>query len=94
MKNKALRSVIVLAGLGVALFAAGCSENPPCNTDPSQVETARSDVQSAEQQVTSAQAELDQAKREKTQLEGQIESLPDTAELEQKLEVLKKGSGR
>ena len=94
MKNKALRSVIVLAGLGVALFAAGCSENPPCNTDPSQVETARTAVQSAEQQVSSAQAELDQAKQQKSRLEAQIDGLPDTQAMEQKLEVLKKGSGR
>jgi outer membrane murein-binding lipoprotein Lpp len=94
LKNKALRSVIVLAGLGVALFAAGCSENPPCNTDPSQVETARAAAQSAEQGVTSAQAELDQAKRDKSQLENQLDTLPDTQEMDQKLEVLKKGSGR
>ena len=94
MKTRNLRSVLVLAGLSIVFVVTGCSENPPCNTDPSQVDTARSALAEAEQKVDSAQADLDQARQTKSSLENKMDSLPDTADLEDRLEELKKGSGR
>ena len=94
MKNKAMRRVIVLVGLLAAFVVAGCSSNAPCNTDPSAVESARAELQSVEGQVSSAQGELDTAKTKLTSLQTQMNNLPDVDELESRLEVLKKGSGR
>lgn len=82
-------------GLGVALAASGCARNnPPCNTDPSEIESARAELRTAEQNVESARAELAEARQQKTRLENQLDGLPDVSELEQRLEILKKGSGR
>ncbi len=76
------------------LAAAGCSSSVPCQTDPSQVETARADLQAAEQQLQSAQAELASVSDQRDNLNRQMNSLPDTADLERRLALLKKGSGR
>lgn len=94
MKTKEMRSIAIVLGLGAALFAAGCSENAPCNTDPAQVEAARAELRAAEQQQESGEAALAQAQQDKAKLENDLEALPETGELEQKLETLKKGSGR
>ncbi|RKZ11500.1 hypothetical protein DRQ53_02745 [bacterium] len=94
MKIKELRSITIMVGLGVALFAAGCGENAPCNTDPAQVEAARAELRAAEQSSTAGQAELAQAEQDKAQLEKDMAALPDAGELEAELEALKKGSGR
>ena len=95
MKTKDLRHVAVAIGLGVAVLASGCSKNNvPCDTDPSQIESARAELATAEKSVTSAKTELAQAREQKTRLQNQLDSLPDPSELEQRLEILKKGSGR
>lgn len=92
---KPVKTVLTLVlGIGV-LMAAGCGKNnAPCNTDPSQIQSARSELNSAEESLTAAKADLDEAKAEKTKLEGQMRALPEPAELESKLKTLKKGSGR
>lgn len=95
MLTKDLRSIAFLTGLGVALLVSGCARNnPPCSTDPSQVENARAELRTAQQSVESARTELTQAQQQKTQLESQLNALPEAAELERRLEILKKGSGR
>lgn len=82
------------AFLLVGAAAVGCSKNPPCATDPSQLEAARAESQTAAQQVQSAQAEVAAAEKQKAELAQRLGSLPDKHELEAKLEELKKGSGR
>lgn len=94
MKTRDMRNIAIVLGLGLALFAAGCGKNEPCNTDPAQVEAARAELRAAEQQVESGEAALAQAEQEKARLENDIEGLEDTSELEARLEKLKKGSGR
>ena len=94
MKTKDMRSIAIMVGLGVALFAAGCGENAPCNTDPAQIEALRAELAAAEQQSESASADLAQAEQQKAQIEKDAAALPDQGELEAQLHVLKKGSGR
>jgi outer membrane murein-binding lipoprotein Lpp len=94
LKTKDLRSIAIVMGLGVTLFAAGCGSNAPCNTDPAQIEALRAELAAAEQQAESASAELAQAEQQKAQFEKDAAALPDSGELEAQLEVLKKGSGR
>lgn len=94
MKTKDLRSIAIVVGLGVALFAAGCGSNAPCNTDPAQIEALRAELSAAEKQAESASAELAAAEQHKAQIEKDAAALPESAELEAQLEVLKKGSGR
>ncbi len=94
MKTRDLRSVLVLAGLSVTLFAAGCSENPPCNTDPSQLDSARTTLNDAENKVETAKADLAEARQKQTDLQKKIAALPEPDDLESRLEELKKGSGR
>ena len=94
MKTKDLRSIAVMVGLGVALFAAGCGENAPCNTDPAQIEALRAEVAAAEHQAEASAALVAQAEQQKAKIESDAKSLPDQAELEARLHVLKKGSCR
>lgn len=98
MKNKDLRSIAITAGttagLGIALFAAGCGSNAPCNTDPAQVEAARAELHAAQQSAESGSAALTKAQQDKAKLEKDIAALPDNGELKSELETLKKGSGR
>ena len=95
MRTKDLRSIALAIGLGTALLVSGCGRNnAPCSTDPSQIESARAELRTAQQSVESARTELAQARQQKTELEGQLDRLPDAAELERRLEILKKGSGR
>ena len=85
----------LIAGTAAVLATPGCARNnEPCNTDPSQIESARTELQSAQQQLDSARSELAQARQQKADLENRLDALPDTSELEARLEVLKKGSGR
>ena len=87
--------VWTVVALGALLLAVGCGgKNVPCDTDPSQIEDAQAELQSAQQQVSSAESELASARSQKQDLENQVNSLPDPAELEARLEELKKGSGR
>lgn len=92
--KKDMRSIAILMGLGVALFAAGCGAPEPCNTDPAQIEALRAELSAAEQTAGSSAAELEGAQERKAQIAQDTESLPNKAELEARLEVLKKGSGR
>lgn len=95
MKSKALRSMALIAGAAAVLATSGCSpDNEPCNTDPSQIESARTELQSAQRELDSARTELAEARQQKTDLESRIDRLPEVAELEARLETLKKGSGR
>lgn len=95
MRTKDLRNVALLTGLGLALLVSGCARNnQPCSTDPSKVESARAELRTAQQSVESARTELTQAQQQKSQLESQLNALPEVSELERRLHVLKKGSGR
>ncbi len=95
LKSKALRSMALIVSTVAIVSTTGCARNnEPCNTDPSQIESARTELQSAEQNLESARTELADARQQKTQLENRIDSLPDVADLEARLEILKKGSGR
>jgi len=85
---------LVLAGLSLTLLAVGCGKNVPCNTDPAQVDSARSALDDAEQQVATAKADLAEARQKQADLEKNMNNLPDTDELESRLDELKKGSGR
>lgn len=85
----------MIAGTTAVLATFGCSpNNEPCNTDPSQIESARTELQSAQRELDSARTELAEARQQKTDLENRIDRLPDVSELEARLENLKKGSGR
>jgi outer membrane murein-binding lipoprotein Lpp len=86
-----LAAVMVVA---MVLLLGGCGKNVPCNTDPSQIESARAELRTAEQQLQTAQAELTAAQKQKTQIESDMNRLADPAELESRLDILKKGSGR
>ena len=89
------KSKLRMSLAAVALLAAtGCGSNVPCETDPSAVETARADLQAADQQLQSAEAELASVRDQRDNLNRQLNNLPDTSDLERRLALLKKGSGR
>ena len=94
MKTRDLRSIAILVGLGVAMLAAGCGENAPCNTDPAQVEALKAELNASEQLAESSAAEVAATQEQEAQLAADTEALADTAELEARLQELKKGSGR
>lgn len=88
------KSFGLLATVGVMALVVGCGSPAPCTTDPSQVDTARDALESAEQDLESVQGELASAEARKNELNQQLSSSEDTAALRERLETLKKGSGR
>ena len=92
--NRLMKSLGLLAIAGVLILGAGCSKNEPCNTEPGQVDSARSALESAEQGLAGAQSELADAEAQKRDLESKLNSLGDADELRERLDILKKGSGR
>jgi len=89
-----IRRIAALVGFGVIVLVAGCSKNAPCTTDPAQVDSARSALESSNKTLQSAQSELKSAEAKKAELEQNIRTLEDTDALRERLELLKKGSGR
>jgi uncharacterized protein HemX len=66
MSAKPLKSIAMLAlAAGVAVWSAGCSSNPPCETDLAAVDAARSSAKAAD-------AKMQEAKSQKDQLERQL----------------------
>ena len=66
MSAKPLRvAFLMLAAGALAVTAVGCGSNPPCETDLSAVDAARSQAGAAEQQLENVQSQ-------KTQLEQQV----------------------
>ena len=94
MKTRDLRSIAIIVGLGVAVLAAGCGKNAPCNTDPAQIEALRAELTASEQLAESSAAEVAAIQEQEAQLAADTQALADTAELDARLEELKKGSGR
>jgi peptidoglycan hydrolase CwlO-like protein len=86
--------LVTVCTIGLALFVTGCSKNQPCATDPSQIESARSELQTAQGQLDSAKAQLETEKSKQADLQKKLENLPDKSELDEHLDTLKKGSGR
>lgn len=87
----ALAAVMVLA----AAALVGCGPKPPCEVSPAQVDAARDGCTKAKAALekertdrTALEAELSRVRTEIADLEGQ------PAELADRLEALKKGSGR
>jgi septal ring factor EnvC (AmiA/AmiB activator) len=80
----AKNNVLLLATVALlAAAGAGCGSNPPCETDISAVDAARTEAQSAE-------SRLEEARRQKAQLEQQLATEQSRkAELERKLAELK-----
>jgi hypothetical protein len=91
---KTIVRLVTVGTIGMALFVTGCSKNPPCETDPAQIEDARAELQAAQGQLDSAKSELQTAEAQKKDLQQKLQQLPDKGQLEERLYVLKKGSGR
>lgn len=89
-----IRRIAVLMGFGVIALIGGCSKNVPCTTDPAQVDSARSALESSNGALSSAQSELKAAEAKKAELDENIRALEDTDALRERLDLLKKGSGR
>jgi hypothetical protein len=87
----ALAAVVLVA----AAVLVGCGPKPPCEVSPAQVDAAKADC-------VKSQAAVEEARNQRTALEAQTSKVrTDIAELEGKpaeladrLELLKKGSGR
>ena len=93
MKNW-MKLPMLLTLVGVIALSSGCGKNLPCETDPSQVDDARTALASAQEGVESAQAELSAAQSRSAEINDQLEGLEDADALRERLEELKKGSGR
>jgi septal ring factor EnvC (AmiA/AmiB activator) len=83
-KLASLVAVVALAAVG-----AGCGSNPPCETDLSQVDKARSEAKAAEMKLEEAQSQKAQLERQiadEKARHGELEA--KKAELEAKIEEL------
>jgi predicted small lipoprotein YifL len=94
------RKIGAFVALAVALLVAagglaGCGPKPPCEVSPAQVDAAKLACDKAEtglggarDQRTALETELSRVRTEIAELEGRPSDLAD------RLELLKKGSGR
>lgn len=81
--------------LGGAIVLSGCAASVPCDTSTSDLDRVRMDTESAVNQAESAQEKQGQLESEIAELEAQLAALEGEPEkLEEKIEALKKGSGR
>lgn len=95
MEHKTLRMLAILGAISLSAGMVGCAgTNVPCDTQPDQIESAADELAQAEQQLASAREDLQQAEAEKNELTSELENMPEVDELERKLYILKKGSGR
>lgn len=91
------RALVALAAalLVTAAVLVGCGPKPPCEVSPAQVDAAKdacvksqAALDGARSQRTALEAELSNTRTEIAELEAK------PAELAERLELLKKGSGR
>jgi hypothetical protein len=92
--NRFMKSIGLLASIAVLVLSVGCGKNQPCATDPAAVDSARSALESAQSELGSAKSELAAAETKKGDLQDKMNSLGDADELRERLDTLKKGSGR
>ena len=92
--SRFMKSIGLLATAGLLVLGAGCGKNEPCNTDPGQVDSARTALESAQTELASAKSELANSEAKKQDLQQQMNSLGDADDLRERLDILKKGSGR
>ena len=92
--NRLMKSIGLLATAGLLVLGVGCGKNQPCPTDPGAVDSARSALESAESELASAKSALDEAESKKADLENKLNSIEDADALRERLDTLKKGSGR
>jgi sRNA-binding protein len=82
---------LTLLSVGAALLGAGlgCGSNPPCDTDISAVDAARSRAQKAQARLEEAKAQKEQLQRELAEAKARREKLEKRkAELEAKIREL------
>lgn len=65
MSAKPLKSIAVLALVAcAAMWSAGCSSNPPCETDLAAVDAARSAAKAADAKMLEAESQKEQLERQ------------------------------
>lgn len=94
---KSLRTVwliFLLAGL-VWVFSGGCRTAPPCDTSLITLDETRLDVETYEQEANETGARVQELEEKLTDKKKEIAVIKDKPEeLEQKVNEMKKGSGR
>jgi TolA-binding protein len=83
------------AALLATSVITGCASNPPCTTPITEVQSAQGMAQTKARELASVQSEkhkLEAEVRQKEQRLAQLNGKPE--ELNQRIEVLEKGSGR
>jgi peptidoglycan hydrolase CwlO-like protein len=95
MKLLATR-VLMLCMLGfLTCIIGGCGTYPPCETSLVTLDETRLDAETYEQEVAETDGKVADLESQLTAKQKQIEELKDKpAELQEKVDVLKKGSGR
>ena len=94
MRNAARRFALFFSCAFVAATAIGCGNKAPCKTDPTQVDAARAEAETAATALGSAERDLAAAEARKAELTQELNGMGDAAAQRQRLELLKKGSGR
>ncbi len=85
---------LVLVLLMAVCIVAGCGTPPPCNVDSTQVEQARVEFETAKAEADSQTAEVEALEARLATMQENVVSDAELAEMKQRLEELKKGSGR
>lgn len=94
MRNAAHRIGTFLSCSLLLVAAIGCGNKQPCKTDPTQVDAARAEAETAATALGSAERDLAAAQARKTELTQELNQIGDAAAQRERLELLKKGSGR
>lgn len=90
------RGVILVLALGVLVaFILGCGPKPPCPVPMSEVKSAQDKTAATEEALSKVQAEKASLEKELAGKQATLDGLKGKpADLERKLDNLKKGSGR
>lgn len=94
MRNAAHRLALFFCCALLAVAAIGCGSKQPCNTDPAQVDAARGEAETAATALGTAERDLAAAEARQAEMTQALNEMGDAAALRERLELLKKGSGR
>jgi peptidoglycan hydrolase CwlO-like protein len=95
MKTTYLKEFLILVGVVIVLFSAGCGPAPPCDTDLVRLDELRLELEIYEEEVANTSSEVEELETKLAEKKNQIETIGDKPEkLEKKVRKLMKGSGR
>jgi TolA-binding protein len=95
MFTRRVIAVFLMLGTLLLMFAVGCGPKPPCPVPSEEVKRMQTENEQVQTELADTEAEIERLEKELKAKQAELQQLKGKpGELEEKLENLKKGSGR